>query len=299
MKKENELLEPKRGYLKGDFEFFHLKDRKNVQFEYHYHDFNKIIFFISGNVSYLIEGKAYKLKPWDILLVSNREIHKPVIDSQSIYERIVIWSNQTFLDKHSTDDCNLSACFELASKTSYNLLRQNPELVKNTRQNLIRLEEAQKSCDFGSHILRNSLFLQLIVQINREFLGTHLLKNSKDIEYDERIDRIISFINANLDSALSIDAISSRFFISKYYLMHKFKLQTGYSLHSFILQKRLIAANVLLKTGKSASEVCVECGFGDYSSFVRSFKKMFGLSPRNHYKNILQLEKEYHNKGHF
>jgi AraC-like DNA-binding protein len=299
MKKENELLEPKRGYLNGDFEFFHLKDRKNVQFEYHYHDFNKIIIFISGNVSYLIEGKAYKLKPWDILLVSNHEIHKPVIDPQSIYERIVIWSNQSFLDKHSTHDCNLSACFELASGTNYNLLRQNPELVKLTRQNLMQLEEAHKSKDFGNRILKNSLFLQLIVHINREFLGTHELKNSKDIEYDEMVDNIISYINGNLGSTLTIEALSSRFFISKYYLMHKFKQQTGYSLHSFILQKRLIAANTLLKTGKPAAEVCTECGFGDYSSFMRSFKKMFGLSPKNHYKNVLQMERDYNNNGHF
>jgi hypothetical protein len=44
----------KRGYLNKDFEFFHLKDNKAMQFEFHYHDFNKIIIFISGNVTYLI-----------------------------------------------------------------------------------------------------------------------------------------------------------------------------------------------------------------------------------------------------
>ncbi len=52
-----------------------------MEFELHYHDFNKIIVFISGNVSYLIEGKAYKLKPWDILFVSSNDLHKVIINN--------------------------------------------------------------------------------------------------------------------------------------------------------------------------------------------------------------------------
>jgi quercetin dioxygenase-like cupin family protein len=62
----------KRGYLNEDFHFFRLKDQKKNEFEYHYHDFNKIIIFLSGEVTYLIEGKSYILKPWDILLVGHK-----------------------------------------------------------------------------------------------------------------------------------------------------------------------------------------------------------------------------------
>lgn len=104
--------EAKRGYLKGDFAFFHLKDMKNVQFEYHYHDFSKIVVFISGNVTYLVEGKAYILKPWDILFVNGSEVHKAVIDPTVLYERVVIWVNHGFLEKHS-DDYSLMTCFSL------------------------------------------------------------------------------------------------------------------------------------------------------------------------------------------
>jgi quercetin dioxygenase-like cupin family protein len=75
----------KRGILYKDFEFFHLKDKKNLQFEVHFHDFNKIIIFISGNVTYLIEGKAYKLRPGDILLVNSNEIHQPMINPTQTY----------------------------------------------------------------------------------------------------------------------------------------------------------------------------------------------------------------------
>ena len=39
------------GYLNDNFKIFHIKDKKDITFEYHHHDFNKIIIFISGDVN--------------------------------------------------------------------------------------------------------------------------------------------------------------------------------------------------------------------------------------------------------
>ena len=46
MLNDNSMLKVKRGYLNEDFRYFHLKDNKNMEFELHYHDFDKIIIFI-------------------------------------------------------------------------------------------------------------------------------------------------------------------------------------------------------------------------------------------------------------
>ena len=37
-----------------------------MEIEYHNHDFYEIYFFVSGEVTYIIEGNSYKLKPGDI-----------------------------------------------------------------------------------------------------------------------------------------------------------------------------------------------------------------------------------------
>ncbi|HOJ11812.1 MAG TPA: AraC family transcriptional regulator [Clostridiales bacterium] len=289
----------KRGYLNRDFEFFHLKDQKSIHFEYHHHDFVKIIIFISGKVTYLIEGKAYRLKPWDILVIGNEEIHKPIIDSSEFYERIVIWINPAFIEKHNSSDCDLMTCFKLASKEKYYLLRPDAESLRNTRYILsqLELENSDKNNLFGWHILKNSILMQLVVYLNREYLykGSAAkadLSDSDDLKYDENIEKILDYISSNLDSDLSIDNLSSQFYISKYYLMHMFKKQTGYSVYQYILYKRLILAGSLIKKGKSASQVCIECGFGDYSNFLRAFKKMYGIPPKEYYKSCLERKKE-------
>ena len=67
----------KTGYLNEQFRLFHIKDQTKKEFAYHYHDFHKVVIFISGKATYHIEGKAYNLRPWDILL---RALHS--LDSE-------------------------------------------------------------------------------------------------------------------------------------------------------------------------------------------------------------------------
>ncbi|MBR2401646.1 MAG: AraC family ligand binding domain-containing protein, partial [Lachnospiraceae bacterium] len=62
------MPEQKRGYLTSDFKVFHLRTEEKKDFDFHYHDFDKIIIFLQGNVTYSVEGKNYKLKPYDIVL---------------------------------------------------------------------------------------------------------------------------------------------------------------------------------------------------------------------------------------
>lgn len=287
---ESALLKIKKGYLNEDFRFFHLKDKKSEEHTFHYHDFNKIVIFISGNVTYVVEGKYYKLKPWDILFVGSSELHKPIIDPHEVYERMIIWVNSNFLLGHSTEDSNLFTCFDYAIREKISLFRLHSEKLNVVKESLFALEKALRDKDFGGKILQNSIFLQLIVYLNRLILGCTIQEDEKDIQYDERIVSILSYINKNLDSDLSIDHIADNFYMNRYYLMHHFKDQTGYTLHHYILQKRLAKAADLIKKGMQISHASDQAGFKDYSSFVRAFKKTFGLSPKQYYKAITQMQ---------
>ncbi len=274
----------KRGYLNEDFHFFKLKDQKKNEFEFHYHDFNKIIIFLSGDVTYLIEGKSYKLKPWDILLVGKNDIHMPIISPDLSYERIVLWLNPIYLEEHNKNNCSLLNCFSLAAERKLNLIRTNKMDILSLRQNLTELEESVKDTAFGSEILKNALFIQLMVKINRLFLEMETDKKLEDITYDPRVEQVLNHINGNLDQELSIEQLAKEFYLNKYYLMHLFKQETGYTLYGYIQKKRIMKASDLIKNGIQAGEVCSLCGFGDYSNFVRAFKKEFHLSPKQYYK---------------
>lgn len=280
----------KIGYLNDNFKIFHIRDKKDIKFEYHHHDFSKIVILIDGDLTYYIEGKAYILKPWDILFINKNEIHKPVVNPDKYYERIVIWLNPDFMAKYAQGNNDLLKCFEIAIKNNYNLLRLNMksiEIIKNIIQDI---QSCDNSNEFGSEILKESLFVQLMVLMNRLFLNSDKNRDMEDIQYDKTIEGVLNYINSNLENDLSIDTIASNFFISKYYLMRKFKSQIGSSIHNYIIQKRLILAKSLISEGLTMSNVCSKCGFNDYSSFVRAFKKVYGVSPSNYNPTIHNFE---------
>lgn len=265
-----------------DYEYFHYKGMEPVDIEYHNHDFYEVYQFITGNVTYLVEGRSYKLSPGDILLIHNKELHKPVIQGPEPYERRVLWISPEYLQKMSDKDTNLSMCFESAASPNFNLVRPSDEMMDTISEILERFEYAMGSLSFGSSILKEAYLLEYLVHVNRAYLESYGSKESPDIQSNEKINEIIRYINRNLEKDLSLDFISGRFYISKYHLLRLFKKFTGYTLHKYILQKRLIKAKSLLKDGARISDVCVKCGFNDYSNFIRSFKKEYGLPPKTY-----------------
>lgn len=149
---------------------------------------------------------------------------------------------------------------------------------------LTKLEEACRNEGFGCAILKNAILLQLLVELTRERLKIGIVNGVSDTIIDDSIQRLLDHINMNISGDLSIEALSSKFYMSKYHLMHKFKQQTGYSVHSYIQQKRLFKADTLIRSGVTAAQASEQCGFNDYSSFARAYRKMFGSTPRNRIK---------------
>lgn len=268
--------------LSENFEFFHYKDNGPLEVEYHKHDFFEIYFLISGMVTYIIEGKSYTLKPWDIVLINNKELHKPIINHGSIYERIVIWVNPDFISKISTPHSDLNMCFESTLKNKYNLLRPGTEILNIIKVILGKLNRILFTDSFGSEILKELYLTELIVFLNKAFTDTDFVDIGDDVSYNPKINEIINYINQNLAKDLSLDVLSSKFYSSKYHLLREFKKHTGYTPHEYITLKRLITSKELLRSGMSISDVCIECGFNNYSNFIRSFTNAFNISPKKY-----------------
>lgn len=270
----------KSGYLQQNFKLFHLKDQTEKTFDFHYHDFDKIIIFLSGKVTYVVEGKSYHLKPWDILLVRHHDIHKPIIDRDNVYERIVIWVKNEFIEQQHRKDCDLSTCFEESLEKSFNLIRVRPSLQSEIQTIISSLEDSLRSTEFGHDLLCDTYFLQLLVYINRVFLDSSFSQDESDLTYNKQITELIKYINTHLGEDLSNETLAKKLFLSKYYLMHRFKEETGYTLHSYIEQKRLLHASELIKEGVPVMKAAQECGFKEYSTFLRAFKRNFHISPK-------------------
>lgn len=263
-----------RGYLREPFRLFHLADGRREHIEYHYHTFYKIIILLAGKAGYAIEGERYDLSPGDFVLVGRGSIHRPEVAEDAFYERMILYIAPQYLASLGTEDCDLEECFRQAQDSFRYVYRD--EGGSRVRQLFETLARTVRQGGYGAALLERAQFLELMVEVNRVCRGGHQVQAASG---DSKVVALLQYLNLHLTEELTIDQLSERFYVSKYHMMRRFRRETGYSIHGYVTEKRLLLAQRLLAQGASPSEVGAQVGYQDYSTFSRAYKKQFGRGP--------------------
>jgi len=98
-----------------------------------------------------------------------------------------------------------------------------------------------------------------------------------------RLNTAITFIENNLSEKLSLDIVAEKAHFSPFHFHRLFKIVVKETVHNFINRKRIekAAAYLLHQTEKNSTEIAEAVGFSNLSSFSKSFKKFYGISPNN------------------
>ena len=266
----------KRGYLLENFRLFHLRSESGEKVDFHYHEFCKLLFLVSGQGSYFVDGTRYLLSAGDLVLIGSRSVHKPELAEGSTYERSIIYISPEYLQQMSTQDCDLLSLF---SGSHGHVLRLKEQRRKAVFSLVSKLERDLSQEAFGRTILSQADLLHLLVELGRsmEDSATNLPRPS--VPENRRVVEIMEYLDRNLAEEIDMDALAERFFISKYYMMRLFQKETGTTIYGYLTQKRLLKARELISGGMRATESCYACGFHSYSSFTRAYGKYFGTTP--------------------
>ena len=236
---------------------------------------------LGGKVTYVVEGVTYFLQPWDVLLVQHNMIHRPIIDPTLPYERIVVWLDRKWLGDRSDPGEALDTCFHTVQERGFHLLRTSPERRLEYMKDIQRLEESLRSQEFAAARLADTLCQQLLIGVNRDLLRSRTAQEEQDsYRVDPKVEEILKYIAAHLEENLTVDSLAKRFYLSRYYLMHRFKAVSGYTVHQYISQKRLLRAGELIRSGVPVMKAAEQAGFSEYSTFLRAFQNTFHMSPR-------------------
>ncbi len=88
------------------------------------------------------------------------------------------------------------------------------------------------------------------------------------------------YIQDNLSEEISLDDLSAQTHLSKYHFLRIFSKNTGLTPHQYIIMERVGRAKELTLGGHPLGLASLEAGFSDQSHFIRSFRKMYGYSPK-------------------
>lgn len=264
----------KTGYLTEPLKLFYVSDKRDWACPVHYHEFDKVMLFFQGDVTYEIEGKSYRLQPYDIVVVPAGQMHRPVVGGAYTYERIIAYISPAYIESYRQRGCDLSALFQTASP----ILRQ-PQEAGSLYGASCRLRQAYCTEAGAQHaVLTEALFLEFLIYLAQSIQERHI-GYVKTGQQNEKIQRLLTYINEHLRGELSVPVLAEQLCISPDYLMHLFKEETGYSLGQYITIKRLLLARSLMQQDRPLTEVCYDSGFKQYSTFYRAWKKYYGASP--------------------
>ena len=94
------------------------------------------------------------------------------------------------------------------------------------------------------------------------------------------INEILSYINEHYTEDIYLEGLAGQFDISPSYLSKLIKDHCGMTFVSYLASLRVEQAKkLLLETKLSITDIYMQCGFNNRTTFIRTFKKITGLSP--------------------
>lgn len=227
------------------------------------------VMVLSGNGTLITNRKNFFLCPYDCFLVDCRLDHSYQSSLDEPWE--LLWLH--FNGATSSDYYKL-----FCSQSEAVFHPENFSSLLITMQDIIQ-ENQNKNAH--SEIKTSELILTLLTRI--------LLQKKITIEdtmpMTRKLNDVKSFLDEHFTENLTLDELSERFFISKYYLTREYKKLYGESVFSYIISKRINYAKRLLRfTDNSIEKISNACGFHDQSYFNKQFRKAENITGKEYRK---------------
>ncbi len=261
-----------------EFEVYHVVDGSKFKMaSFHVHDHYEFYIYMNGSIDIAVEEKLYTPEPYALFVyppgVMHRAVARPDLDR---YERAYVYASRECIKSMSTSEFPMMQIIENAMASHAYSFRPNVQAgteIVTLCDEIIRHAGLTAPADQLINRCRvNILLASLCRLINPE--------NEEALTIPNRMRDVISYINDHLTESLTLDALAERFYVSKYYLLHAFKEYTNLSVHQYIISKRIILAQSLLRDGTTPGDAARACGFNDYAGFYRAFVKQTGVTPQ-------------------
>lgn len=235
----------------------------NIQ---HSHDFCEILYVAGGAGEAILEGKKFRLAPGDLVVVNPGTLHEERSDEKAPL-RLIFLAIRDFAVPGLPAGC--------LSQEKYRVLSCGEYRYKMDIYLRELLQETSSQIEFYQEISQGlvSALLVLVMRLIR-------INPEDEAALSQECQKIKEYLDQNFTSPITLDSLSETVYISKHYLSHLFKEQTGVSPIKYLTSKRMEkACELLSETELPVSEVSKAVGYENPLYFSQVFKRIYGISP--------------------
>lgn len=275
-----EAIQKKNFYCPVTSSFKILRNKRkipNSMARCHYHNTYELYYLCSGKRYYFIKDKTYLVDAGTFVFIRKFDIHSTEKYENEGYERILINFNDDFI---------MPLLSAIGEGDLFERFKGAAGIIKFTGENKVicermlvhMLEEYEKNTNACSSYLR-SLLLSLFMLMRSQKKDVALPTES-NVASRKTISDIVGYINNNYFENITLQSISSKFYISPYYFSRSFKRITGLGFNEYLNNVRIKEAKKMLSSSKlSITDISSAVGYQSPTNFGRVFMKITGISP--------------------
>ena len=248
---------------------------ENKQSVVHSHPYHELVLPIGGStVRYSVDGSVYLVHVGELVYFPSQVYHSGnfnIDDAQS--DRLVI----------QIDDALWQACRRNANLKNaawmHSITVLDPDVCNkwDFQSLFVRMAQSQELPAQMRDIVFEAQVSEMMLLIT---LATGSGQTTAPSSTNVLVQRAVSYLQAHYqDPTLTTVKLAQELYASREHLSRAFKECTMESIHSYLTHLRMQHCRKALEDGVSVLNACTESGFPDYSSFLKTFRRLYGITP--------------------
>ncbi|MBR2660489.1 MAG: helix-turn-helix transcriptional regulator [Clostridia bacterium] len=261
--------------------------------QFHCHDYYEFYIHLHGGEFMGVDNQLFQLKPNQIFILPPFSMHglsctKEMHDYERAYLNLspevlhILSCGQIDLDQFLRSHTVGGVCtYQLSSQDAEQFLAWLRKIRANQRNENFENDAFHRFQNYTLMMNILSLLCETISHaspVEGEPFGNGIIQN------------ILDYINNHYTQPIRIENLARSFGVSVSWLSHEFVRFTNRSVYDYVLYRRVMLARQQMFGTASLNDIAYQCGFNDYSNFLRSFGKIVGVSPSRYRKQLKRYQ---------
>lgn len=266
------------------------RNRENPCAVVHSHPYRELIIPLAGSrVRYSVGGEVYDLEVGQMIMIPENIYHSAQFNVIMDYsERLVLQVEQEIWEGAS-QLCHLDSA---PWQTGILVLDESVVMKWKVKELFERMPLSEKIGGKAESIVLYCHLMELIVLIEQAVQARKVRSASESSQLVAQAARILQeeYTNPNF----TVTKLATNCFTSREHLSRIFKSYTLRSIQEYLIELRMQHFRKMIAEGYSILEGCTASGFPDYSSFLKCFRNLYGITPSQYRKQVWNEESYPH-----